>query len=273
METEMPASVEIINTGNELLDGRVSNTNGQRMARICSARGLTVRRITVVGDALEDISAALKEALARGPDLVLLTGGLGPTPDDMTAEAIALALGRKFVLNEEALGMVKRAYERKGLELTTAVVKMAKLPEGAVPLENPIGTAPGILVEEGRTKIVALPGVPEEMEAMFERHVEPILAELARGLARYEARFLAFGVREADLAGALKELRRAYPDVYVKTHPKADEGRRYLEIYVATVSPSASEARKRMEKVIMELSEHISALGGSMTPLKPEEGA
>ena len=267
----MPPTVEIINTGNELLDGRVLNTNGRWMARACSVRGLAVRRITVVGDELEDIKAAVEEALAREPDLLLITGGLGPTPDDMTARAIAEALGRELVLSEEALAMVRRAYERLGLTPSPAAEKMAYLPEGATPLENPVGTAPGILVEHGRTRLIALPGVPEEMEAMFKEHVEPILARLVEGLVHYEAYFLVHGVREASMAKVLEELRAKYPGVYVKTHPRAEGGRYYLLVYVATVARSASEAREGLEAVITALADHVASLGGSFLPYKPEE--
>jgi len=260
-------SVEIINTGNELLDGRIANTNGQWMARRCSSKGLTVKRITVVGDSLEEISEALGEALGRGPDLILITGGLGPTPDDMTAEAIARALGRKLVLDRDALEMVRRSYGSG--EIGPTREKMAWLPEGARPLENPVGVAPGILIEHGRTKVVALPGVPREMKAMFELHVEPLLEQLSRGLTRFEAYFLVYGVREADLAPTLEELRQAHPGVYIKTHPKVEEGRTYLELYVSTVASSSAEARSEMGKVIHKLSEAVSSLGGSLKPFKP----
>jgi len=264
----MPASVEIINTGNELLDGRTLNTNGQWMARRCSSKGLTVKRITVVGDSLEDICTALREALSRKPDLILITGGLGPTPDDMTAKAMARALGRKLELNEEALKMIKRAY---GLEeLGSSREKMAWLPEGARPLRNPVGMAPGIMVEQEGTVIIALPGVPREMEAMFKEHVEPLLDQLSAGLARFEAYFLAYGVREADIADLLEEVAHKHPGVYVKTHPKVEEGRTYLEVYVSTMASSSSEARQKMEKVIHELSEGISSRGGSFKPFRPE---
>ena len=263
----MAVFVEIINTGNELLDGRIPNSNGQWMAKRCAARGVPVRRITMVGDRLDDLRDAIREALARGPALLLLTGGLGPTPDDITARALAEALEKQLVLSREALEMLREFY---GGELTPAREKMAWLPEGARPLRNPVGAAPGILIEHGITKIVALPGVPKEMEAMFEEHVEPILAELAGGLSRFEARFLIYGVRESDIADFLGRLAEENPDVYVKTHPRIEDGRTYLELYVATVAPSGKEAKKRMEKVIMALSEHIAGLGGSMMPYRPK---
>ena len=264
----MPTA-EIINTGNELLDGRIANTNGQWIAGRCSSLGVSVKRITVVGDSLEDISGALEEAIGRKPDLILITGGLGPTPDDMTAEALAEAIGRPLVLNEKALDMLRGKYGPG--ELTPAREKMALMPEGAEPLENPVGKAPGILVEHGGTRIIALPGVPEEMKAMFELHVEPILRQLSGGLARFEAYFLAYGVREADLANVLGEVRREHPEVYVKTHPKVEEGRSYLVIYVSMLASTSSEARRKMGDVIHRLSEAVSGLGGSLKPFRPEE--
>ncbi len=231
--------------------------------------GISVRRITVVGDSLEDISSALREALSRRPDLIIITGGLGPTPDDMTSRAMAHALGRELELNEEALEMVRRAYGVP--ELGPAREKLALLPEGARPLENRLGKAPGILVEHGGTRIIALPGVPDEMKAMFEDHVLPLLEELSGGLIRFEAHFLAYGVRESDIADLLEAVRERYPEVYVKTHPRVEEGRSYLEIYISTLAPSSSEARSRMEKAIHELSEGISGRGGSFKPFRPTQ--
>ena len=262
----MALYVEILNTGSELLDGRVVNTNGAWVAGRCSAHGLRVRRITVVGDELGEISSAIREILSRKPALLIITGGLGPTPDDMTAKAIAEALGKELKLDRDALAMLRRFY---GQELTPAREKMAWLPEGARALENPVGAAPGMMVEHGGTKLIALPGVPAEMEAMFEAHVEPILAELARGIMRFEAHFLTFGVREADIADVLEDIAERAPEVYVKTHPKSEDGHYYLEIYVSIITNSAEEARRKMGSVIMTLSERITELGGSMKPYKP----
>ena len=262
----MALYVEVLNTGSELLDGRVVNTNGAWVARRCSAHGLRVRRITVVGDDLDEIASAIREALSRKPVLLIITGGLGPTPDDMTAKAMAEALGIELKLDKEALEMLRRFY---GQELTPAREKMAWLPEGARALENPVGAAPGVMIEHGGTKLIALPGVPAEMEAMFETHVEPILAELAKGLVRFEAHFLTFGVREADIADVLEDIAEKIPEVYVKTHPRSEDGHYYLEIYVSIITDSAGEARKKMGSAIMALSERIAELGGSMKPYKP----
>ena len=262
----MALYVEVLNTGSELLDGRVVNTNGAWVARRCSAHGLRVRRITVVGDDLDEIASAIREALSRKPVLLIITGGLGPTPDDMTAKAMAEALGIELKLDKEALEMLRRFY---GQELTPAREKMAWLPEGARALENPVGAAPGVMIEHGGTKLIALPGVPAEMEAMFETHVEPILAELAKGLVRFEAHFLTFGVREADIADVLEDIAEKMPEVYVKTHPRSEDGHYYLEIYVSIITDSAGEARKKMGSAIMALSERIAELGGSMKPYKP----
>ncbi|HDI01321.1 MAG TPA: competence damage-inducible protein A [Candidatus Bathyarchaeota archaeon] len=266
----MEKAIEVINTGNELLDGRILNTNGQWIARMCASKGLVVRRITIVGDRLDDIASALKEALSRRPALIVITGGLGPTPDDLTARAVAEALDRPLELNDKALEMVRDFFRHLGQGITPAREKMAWLPVGSRPLENPVGAAPGFLIQHGGTIIVALPGVPEEMKAMFKKHVEPILDELAGGLNRYEARFLIYGLRESDLAPALEEVARANPGVYIKTHPRSEEGRFYLELFVASVASSASEAREKMSKAIMALWEYVSSLGGSMMPYTPE---
>ena len=173
--------MEILSIGNELLMGKILNTNARWLARRCTSLGLEVRRITVVGDDEKEICSAVKEALSRRPRFIITTGGLGPTLDDKTIESIAKCLDLELKVDEEALSMVREAYKRlveegrlDSSELTPQRVKMARMPEGARPLPNPVGTAPGMLLEVDGTTIISLPGVPAEMEAIFEESVLPV---------------------------------------------------------------------------------------------------
>lgn len=265
-------SVEIVTVGDKILRGKILNTNAQWIADKCWFYSLEVKRIMVVGDSLDDIASAIKEVMLRGTSLVIITGGLGPTPDDITVDAIAKAINSSLRLNVEAFEAIKSFYLSHRPELwptrKVAVKKMAKLPERAIPLSNPVGVAPGMHVEHEETKLIALPGIPGEMKAIFELHVEPMLKELSR-LHRFELIFKAYDIGEFDLLDVLKHISKVHQEIYVKVIGfDRKDGRRFIKIYVTTVASSTSEAQKRMSHVTDALSKHISNLGGSLEPYK-----
>jgi len=147
----MNRRMEMICIGNELLIGKTLNTNANWLAERATALGITVRSITTVRDEIDEIKRAVNHALERKPRFLITTGGLGPTYDDKTLEGLAEALGLRLTVNEKALKMVREKYEayfKEGrmdrAELTPSRIKMAKIPEGAEPLPNPVGTAPGV---------------------------------------------------------------------------------------------------------------------------------
>lgn len=242
----------IITIGNELLIGRIVNTNASWLARELTLRGVKVKRIVTVGDDVDEIAYVVREAITSA-DIVVTTGGLGPTDDDKTMEAIALALDRPLVLNREALEMVKRFYSEKGYELTPERVKMAYLPAGAIPLPNPVGAAPGAFIVERTARIIVLPGVPREMEAMFQHALDllkPILPELCVVEEGIEVR----GVPESSLAPLLRQASKLCADCYTKSHPKGHETREpIVEVKVLASAPSCEEARAKAGRVLNEL--------------------
>jgi molybdenum cofactor synthesis domain-containing protein len=265
-------SVEIITVGDEILRGKILNTNAQWIADKCGFYSLEVKRIMVIGDSLDDIASAIKDAILRGPSLIIITGGLGPTPDDVTVEAVVKVINSSLRLNVEAFEMIKSFYlsHRPELWSTREAVakKMARQPEKAVPLSNPVGVAPGMLVEHEETKLIALPGVPREMKALFELHVEPILKDLS-SLHRFEVVFKAYDVGEFDILDVLKHVSKAHKEIYMKILGFGRrKGRRFIKIYVATVASSASEVQEKMSHVTDELSKRISNLGGLLEPYK-----
>lgn len=154
---------------------------------------------------------------------MITTGGLGPTYDDVTLEGVARALGRGLKLHPRALEMVRSFYSRRGLGLTEDRVKMAMLPEGAEPLDNPVGAAPGAVVEARGTLVASLPGVPREMEAMFDRSLRPLLEGIAPPGAVVECGLTVRGVPESSLAPYIKRASRVSRMVYVKSHPQGSE--------------------------------------------------
>ena len=268
----MPHAFEIICLGNELLIGKILNSNAQWLAKNVTSLGGTVQRITVVGDDIEEIAAVLLEALARKSAFILTTGGLGPTFDDKTLDAVALALEKPVELNEAAFLMVKdkyRHYEQtthKTIELTPARVKMAHLPKDAVPLPNPVGTAPGVLSECASSKIINLPGVPSEMKAIFEESVAPLIRRFVGSRHMYEKSLEVTEIIESALAPLIDRVMREHPTVYVKSHPKAAEPVPLIELHLSTLATSQEEAKDRVEAAATEVTRLIEECGGVIKP-------
>lgn len=272
-------SLEIICVGNELLIGKTLNTNAQWLARRATSSGIKVKRITVIGDDVDEIASALMEALARKPRFIITTGGLGPTFDDKTLEGIAKALNKELRLNEKALQIVKAKYEAcaKGgeeiVEMTPHRIKMAMLPEGAEPLPNPVGTAPGVMIEAGSTILFALPGVPAEMEAIFEKSISAVLRKESRGMSFYETSIYVEGIMESTLAPLIDITMGDNPHVYIKSHPSGSEDNPRIEIHFSTVAEDSSVAKGRIGKAMIQLSELINNKGGRIKVHAPSRKA
>ncbi len=195
--------IEIVTIGSEILKGRTRDTNFAFLAQGLARMGLPCMWHTSIPDQRETLSEALERALARA-DVVIATGGLGPTPDDITRKVIATVLHRQLVLREDALEMIQARYARLRRNPPANVQAQALIPLGADLIENEIGTAPGIRLrtETGRT-LYLLPGVPYEMEAMATRSVLPEIASFAPPIRRVERILRTAGVAEASLVERL----------------------------------------------------------------------
>lgn len=253
--------MDVICVGNELLIGKTLNTNAQWLAKQVTSLGGTVRRITVVADDLEEIAAAVREALYRKSRFILTTGGLGPTFDDKTLEGIALALNRKLEVNAEALQMVKdkyAAYARAaGLEtvdLTPARLKMATIPERATPVPNPVGTAPAVRVDLNESTLVALPGVPAEMEAIFTESVVPLLSQAVVDEAFQEKSIFVEGIMESSLAPLIDRVMHDNVGVYIKSHPKGEERKPCIEIHFSIRGKKEEKLEDKLRIAVVQLS-------------------
>ena len=255
----------IISIGNELLIGKTVNTNATWLAKKLTLLGYDVRRIITIPDNEEDEVEVFRDAIRRGIRVVISTGGLGPTFDDRTSEYLAKALNRRYVVNNDALKLVTETFKSKGLELTEPRLKQAKMPEGAKPLPNPVGTAPGIWVEEGSTVIIALPGVPTEMMGIFENYVEQKLREIGTRLHFVESSITVRGVPEADLAPIIERGMKMSNRVYIKSHPKGHEIRSPLvEIHVYVSSEDEKAAKDEINRVINFLINAIKERNGEI---------
>jgi nicotinamide-nucleotide amidase len=264
--------LEIICVGNELLIGKIQNTNAHWLSKQATQLGVNVKRVTIVQDAVEEIATCIREAIARKPQFIITTGGLGPTFDDKTLQGIAEALSRQLEVNQKALAMVKQKYvdyakKRESTtetELTPARVKMATLPEKTEPVNNPVGTAPGVRVDLGGTVLFALPGVPSEMEAIFNETVVPLLKGVAGGSVFFERSIIADAIMESRLAPIIDRVMSNNHGVYIKSHPKHTESKPHIEIHLTITSRPEQEPTKKLLKAAEELASLIEEKGGKV---------
>lgn len=168
--------VEILTIGTELILGRVADTNSQWLAQQVVRLGGHLHRVTIVRDDPDDIIRALSDGIARGATHILTTGGLGPTPDDLTVEAVARLIGRQTVVDE---GLVRHFMERLRLagreQVTPHMLKVATVPEETLALPNHAGWGHCIIVSHAGVTICILPGPPHEVQALFSQYIEPLL--------------------------------------------------------------------------------------------------
>jgi nicotinamide-nucleotide amidase len=273
--------VEVICVGNELLIGKTLNTNAHWLAKRATSLGADVHRVMVIKDDTSEIATVLKEALRRGPRFIITTGGLGPTFDDKTLEGIAKGLSRKLEVNSKALRMVREKYEAllkqkriEKVEMTPSRMKMATFPKRTRPLHNPIGTAPGMLAEVRKTFVIALPGVPPEMEAIFDESVAPMLKKEAGKLAFFEASINIGGIMESGLAPLIDRVMHDNPLVYMKSHVYTKsriqtEGKKsHIELHFSTTNEDSRVAKKSLDKAMSQMSELVQENGGMILTSK-----
>lgn len=255
-----PKTAEVFAIGNELLLGIVRDTNTHWLCRRITGLGGRVRRCLTLPDEPPLIAEELRRSLQRGPDLIVTTGGLGPTQDDRTLEAVAQALDVPLEEHPEALRIVERRYrelfEQGRVDspgLTEARRKMARLPRGAIALDNRVGTAPGVLLRRDPTTIVSLPGVPAELYDIWENALQPHLERLF-GKGFYLERTLVVEVNdESLLAPILREYQRAWPQVYIKSRPKG-----FAEGLKILVTLALSGERPTVERTLEELTRKLT---------------
>ncbi len=255
----------IVSIGNELLIGRVINSNLAWLGKKLTYLGFNVRRGLIVKDDCEEVAWAFRLATSSGAKVVVSTGGLGPTFDDKTSECLSKAFGLRYMVNDEALHLVSKKYSSAGLEMNDYRIKMAMMPEGAKPLPNPVGTAPGIRLKVGETYIFALPGVPSEMKAIFEEHVEPFLKRMGPEIEFFEVEITSKGLPESSIAPVIDRVMMRHPRVYIKSHPSGKELEAPVQrIHIQLSSKSRKEAMKILEKVEEELATLLREKGAKV---------
>lgn len=191
--------LSLLMVGDELLDGRTLDTNSHWLLERAARRAWRVDRVEVVGDTHETIVAALTRTAANSR-CVIVTGGLGPTEDDLTREALAAWMGEPLQEDPETLAWIEGLFHQRGREMSPSNRRQAQRPASAEVLRNPVGTAPGLLAEHAGSTVVLLPGVPAELHALFDQAVRDRLAPLLDGGARARRRLRTSQVAESKLA-------------------------------------------------------------------------
>ena len=220
-EKENMPVVELISVGTELLLGDIVNTNAAYLSRQCAALGLSCFYQSVVGDNAQRLRAVLAQALERS-DIVILSGGLGPTADDLTKETAAALMGMPLVMDEHSLERIVHIFESRGLEMTENNKKQALVPQGALVLDNENGTAPGLIMCRDKKTVVLLPGPPGELCPMFEKSVRPYLERQGAGIL-YSRTVKICGMGESKVASMVRELIEGQSNPTVAPYAKIGE--------------------------------------------------
>jgi len=258
----MKPKIEIVVVGDEILSGRTGDTNASYMGGALRASGYDVDFVSVVGDRVDDISHSLRVAAGRS-HVVLATGGLGPTSDDMTMEAAARAFGRRLVLDEDVLGRIRDFFRRRGRFMSESNRKQALIPEGAEVITNPVGTAPAVCLEVeepsppgSKSVVYLMPGVPREVRVIFDTVVLPRIKESFEPAYFETARVCVYGIGESRVYDAVKHLpgaREAFA-----FYPRYSG----IEIVIRTGEDSPSTASELRDEMVRILGDHVYSTSG-----------
>ena len=236
----------IISVGTELLMGEITNTNTVFLSQKLNDLGIDVLFHHTVGDNPGSLSLVLKESLAEC-DLIITTGGLGPTQDDMTKEVVCKIMRDELVMNEKWLAYLYKRYERRGRKMTDNNRKQALIPSRATMLFNEVGSAPGFVLKDpyGRKAVCCLPGPPREMKWMYENKLEPLLSGGENGVLAHRM-LRTFGIGESSLETALLDLIDGQTDPTIATYAKEGE----CAVRVASKRETAEEAETAVENMV-----------------------
>ena len=252
---------EIIAVGSELLTPDRLDTNSLFLTEELNRLGIEVVRKTIVGDDRELLSAAFRDALDRVP-LVISSGGLGPTEDDLTREAVADLLGRRLHRNDEILRAIQGRFRSFGREMPEVNVRQAMVPEGAEPLDNPGGTAPGLWIEEKGRMIALLPGPPRELKPMFLEKIVPRLARRVSGVRLFHRDLRVAGMGESHVEQRIAPIYKRYGDVHTTVLASPGEIQIHLRMWTDDSAHAEKTLKEIVEGIQIALGDRIFSTGG-----------
>jgi nicotinamide-nucleotide amidase len=250
-------NAEIIAIGSELLLGQIIDTNSASIARSLAQNGIELVHTTTVGDDLLRMKETIKAAIRRS-EIVITTGGIGPTEDDLTREAVAQVTQHPLVFQPHLMEQIEALFKKRGFRMVESNRKQAYIPEGAIPIENPKGTAPGFIVEYSTGSIISIPGVPVEMEYLMENAVIPYLRkrfDLQRQIIRYRV-LRACGLGESAIGQQIKDLMKESKNPAVGTLASIGD----IRIRITAKADSSEEASNLIEKMEQEIRGRLGIL-------------
>jgi nicotinamide-nucleotide amidase len=240
---------EVVSVGSELLLGQIVDTNSAAIARHLAAIGLDLFYKTTVGDNLARLTDTLRQALERS-DVVITTGGIGPTADDVTREAVAAATGRELVYSEHLMGQIEAFFAARGMRPSPSNRRQAYIPADAIPVENPVGTAPAFIVERKEKTLITLPGVPREMEHLFVTRILPYLRQRLRVPGVIRLRVLkAVGLGESRIGELLADFMETGANPTVGTLAHLGQ----VDVRIAAKAADAAAAERLIGPVESEI--------------------
>lgn len=243
---------ELISVGTELLMGNIVNTNAAYLSKKLAAIGVSVYYQSTVGDNKERLKQAIETAVGRA-DVVILSGGLGPTADDLTKETAAEVLGRNMYLDERSMERIRAYFQRiHRVNITENNWKQAMIPENAIILDNHNGTAPGIIMEENGKSVILLPGPPNELQLMFEESVLPYLQK-DNNKVLYSRMVKVCGIGESKAETMVKDLMDAQTNPTIAPYAKTGE----VHFRITALAESEGEGKELVKPVIRELKQRF----------------
>lgn len=261
----MTPVIEIIIVGNEILSGRTRDLNARYMIDALGKHGYSVSRVTVVGDVMDELTGVFRDVATRA-DVGLVSGGLGPTSDDMTVDALACAFDRELETDKTVLAHIERIFRKRGRTMSESNRKQALVPVGGDSIGNPIGTAPGVRMKDGRCTFYLMPGVPFELEGMFVRSVLPELTTSYTAAPVERTELCVTGISESEVYDRISHLPGArdalayYPgphgiELAIKTTPDSPMAAGQLKKEISDILGDVvfAEEKKTLEESVAEL--------------------
>jgi nicotinamide-nucleotide amidase len=250
---------EIIAVGTELLMGQIVNTNAQYIARACADIGVGVYYQTVVGDNPERMMETFRIAMSRA-DVVICTGGLGPTQDDLTKDVLAELVRQKLVLHRPSMEKIEELFRKRNMPMVESNARQALMPEHSDPLQNDTGLAVGVAVTFEGTHFILLPGPPKEMKPMFDRYAAPWIQSRLEGVQPLHSVMLKFaGIGESLLEHELIDLIKEQTDPTIAPYAKEGEVAIRLTTRAATAAEAESRLKPLEEEIRRRLGQHVYA--------------
>lgn len=253
-------SIELYSIGTELIMGQIQDTNSHWIAQQILEIGGNLRRITIIPDDFEQIIQALDESVKRGTNFIITTGGMGPTPDDMTVQAVAEMTKSELMLHEPIFQhFMEKGKIKRREDASQGMIKMATIPKGAEVYKNSVGWAPCIISQKEKSTIFILPGPPKEMRPLFNDAVKPYIAKQCNKNAVVQR--VIVNMYESEVSPFLQKVMQKYPQTYLKAYVALKDSHSNIPIDIVAIGDDTQNAQEILQKALNYLKNMITEYG------------